>query len=125
MHSCLIQVLSDSAGTYTINLAEHQILKIGRKSNGEADFLELPYPEVSSQHAEIRVVGEVWMLIDLGSKNGTQLNGQSLTPGQSYRLNTGDKISVASHQLRIKNCSTTDRVDVKKVVRKLLNREKQ
>lgn len=41
---------------------------------------------ISGQHASIRWTGKTWELKDLGSRNGTGLNGSMLEPGASYPL---------------------------------------
>lgn len=43
---------------------------------------------VSGQHAAIRWTGKEWELKDLGSRNGTRLNGTELEPGTAYSLST-------------------------------------
>ena len=47
---------------------------------------------VSATHAEIQHVGGVWRLSDLGSRNGTFLNGQRLTTDAPLRV--GDRLSL-------------------------------
>ena len=47
---------------------------------------------VSRKHAEIRRKAAEFFLIDLGSTNGTMLNGQALRPGIEIRLQHGDRI---------------------------------
>lgn len=73
---------------------------IGRDPVAE---LSLTDPGASKQHAAIEVVeeagGEVsYHLHDLGSKNGTQVNGK-LVKG-AYPLRDGDKIAIAATVLR-------------------------
>jgi hypothetical protein len=48
---------------------------------------------VSSQHACIRWVAGRWELKDLGSRNGTMVNGVPLKPGEPWRLEKGDRVS--------------------------------
>jgi pSer/pThr/pTyr-binding forkhead associated (FHA) protein len=51
-------------------------------------------PNVSRQHAEIRPRGGSWVLADLGSTNGSRLNGrriegpQVVTPGDEIEIGT-------------------------------------
>jgi pSer/pThr/pTyr-binding forkhead associated (FHA) protein len=45
---------------------------------------------VSRCHAELRHVGDGWMLRDLGSMNGTHLNGLRITT--AVRVRPGDHI---------------------------------
>jgi pSer/pThr/pTyr-binding forkhead associated (FHA) protein/S1-C subfamily serine protease len=47
---------------------------------------------VSARHAEIRYAGGEWRLVDLGSRNGTYLNGRRVT-GEAA-LQTGDVIAL-------------------------------
>jgi hypothetical protein len=60
------------------------------------DFDLAPYGAaehgVSRRHAVIRRGEETLMLVDLGSTNGTHLNGQRLTPDQPRVLRDGDEI---------------------------------
>jgi pSer/pThr/pTyr-binding forkhead associated (FHA) protein len=53
---------------------------------------------VSRQHAAIRPEGERWLVEDLGSTNGTTLNGASL--GRPRVLSNGDEIELGSTTLR-------------------------
>ena len=48
---------------------------------------------VSAQHALIRWTGERWELKDLGSRNGTFLDGVRIDPGAPYLLRVGSKIA--------------------------------
>ncbi len=67
---------------------------IGR---AEGSHLVLHDPEVSSRHAEIVASQEGFLLRDLGSANGTRVNG---TPVTEARLHVGDEITVGSTRLR-------------------------
>jgi hypothetical protein len=53
---------------------------------------------VSRQHASIRREGERWLVEDLGSTNGTNVNGASL--GGGHALSNGDEIELGSTTLR-------------------------
>jgi subtilisin family serine protease len=48
--------------------------------------------QVSRRHATLRHEAMAWAIQDLGSSNGTFLNGERLAPNVSYRLNPGDEI---------------------------------
>jgi hypothetical protein len=62
---------------------------------GRADDCDLVIPErqVSRRHARIRLEGERYVLEDLGSKNGTFVNGQELTG--PHVLQDDDEIQIA------------------------------
>jgi hypothetical protein len=55
--------------------------------------LQLDSAFVSTQHASIRWVGDGWELKDLGSRNGTAVDGAPVTPGQAVRLRAGMTVS--------------------------------
>ena len=78
---------------------ERHVLE-GTCSIGRAPDNSLPLEgsEVSRRHAIIQAQGErEFWLVDLGSANGTYLNGQRIS--QSVRLHNGDIIRIASHEL--------------------------
>jgi hypothetical protein len=54
--------------------------------------LRLEQPYVSGHHATLRWVGSVWQLKDLGSRNGTLLNGTRVASGRPYDLKRDDRL---------------------------------
>lgn len=52
--------------------------------------VQLADPNVSRNHAEIRPRGNGWILVDLGSTNGTRVNGVRVS---SQELHDGDEIA--------------------------------
>lgn len=64
------------------------VIRIGR---GESMDVVIDNVSVSRRHAEIREESGAWLLRDLGSSNGTFLNGERLTADQP--LKPGDEIS--------------------------------
>jgi Protein of unknown function (DUF3662)/FHA domain len=83
-------VLEWTGGTLT--LTDH-VTTIGRSSDCS---IVLADPNVSRRHAEIRHIGEGYSLIDLGSTNGTEVNGQRVV---ETALMNGDVISVGQTKL--------------------------
>jgi hypothetical protein len=71
-------------------LVDEPELIIGR---GEECDLIIPDRQVSRQHTRIRLEGDGYILEDLGSKNGTFVNGQPLTG--THFLQDGDEIQIA------------------------------
>lgn len=57
----------------------------------------LEEPSVSSHHAELRLTGETYILKDLGSTNGTRVNGNPVTE-TALRLN--DRIRFGATEVR-------------------------
>lgn len=77
---------------YKISFREghHGVLTIGKKSQK----VEVGYNDntISRQHAQLIFDGESLFIQDLGSTNGTLLNGQKLNPGQSTKLELQDNV---------------------------------
>ena len=48
---------------------------------------------VSAQHAILRFTGDHWELRDLGSRNGTFLNGERLKAGEEHTVRVGSQIA--------------------------------
>ncbi len=83
------------AQTAGIALREGE-LTLGRAPG--ADGVALPHPMVSRRHAAVNVrMGEAW-ITDLGSANGTFVNGERLD--QPKRLRAGDAVTVGPYRLR-------------------------
>lgn len=77
--------------------------RVGRRS--DASF-RIPSPTVSNLHAEIVERGDRLMLRDLGSTNGTFVNGQRI-PVEAF-LHEGDLIQFANVVFRLKRPDTPD-----------------
>src|SRR5512145_1803026 len=67
---------------------------IGRSRDSD---VFLPDQWLSRHHAEVRRSGSSWICVDLGSKNGTLLNGSSLL--DERRLRDGDVITLGEHRI--------------------------
>jgi len=68
---------------------------------GRSTTVELSYPNdsgLSRQHTLLEREGDGWTVVDLGSKNGTMLNGQPLTAKTA--LKSGDRV-MAGHLILI------------------------
>jgi FhaA, N-terminal domain/FHA domain len=72
---------------------EQRVTVIGRSS--EAD-VRLDDANASRRHAELRRIGDGYSLVDLGSTNGTEVNGQRI---QETALMNGDVISVGTTRI--------------------------
>jgi serine phosphatase RsbU (regulator of sigma subunit) len=72
---------------------EHQV---GRASNNE---VQLPVARVSKQHAIIRVLGERIFVRDLGSSNGTEVNGKPVGEAE-VEVAEGSLVSFAGAIMR-------------------------
>jgi len=69
-------------------------LSIGRAPNNQ---LVLTDTQISGYHAEVLPEGEGYSIIDLGSSNGTFVNGYRLTPNVPRILNPNDHLRFGQH----------------------------
>ena len=97
----VIENLLDKTGKETVEAVyEQEVVRIGRQESNEIQ-LEDPRRIVSSRHAEIRQKADQFVLIDVGSKNGTRLNGEPLIPKKEYPLKPEDQIAIGDFLLRL------------------------
>lgn len=68
---------------------DQPVIRIGRLPGSDVAFDPKGDLDASGRHAEIRQNGEEYILVDVGSRNGTLVNGQ---PIQEVRLSHGDEI---------------------------------
>lgn len=69
---------------------------IGRQAGTD---IRLNHPMVSRKHAQIECSARGCQLVDLGSANGTSLNGKSLEANSQAGLSNGDAIQIGTFEL--------------------------
>jgi hypothetical protein len=69
-------------------------LSIGRLPECDVTFAD---SNVSRRHAELRAVGGGYVIVDLGSTNGTRVNGVAV---REQLLRNGDEVSMGSSRFR-------------------------
>jgi adenylate cyclase len=70
-------------------------LLVGRR---ESCDIVLRFPNVSGSHCELSLNEGYWFVKDLGSSNGTKVNGTRVTES---RIDPGDKLSIARHEFEV------------------------
>jgi hypothetical protein len=86
--------------TWEMKLDQDQMpVRIGRRDpknqhRPELDLAEDDRGVASRHHATIQLVDDIYLLTDLGSTNGTMVNGAKITPHQAHRLRPGDRIKI-------------------------------
>jgi pSer/pThr/pTyr-binding forkhead associated (FHA) protein len=80
-------ILTKADGTLRMALAAHCLL--GR---APVCTLRLEEPVVSSEHAVLSYAGGAWSVRDLGSRNGTFVDGARLEPGEMRPLAQGTRL---------------------------------
>ncbi|GAX85782.1 hypothetical protein CEUSTIGMA_g13197.t1 [Chlamydomonas eustigma] len=91
-----LQIVFTSGPSNGLELAHNDSIKptfclsVGRTRSSK---LCIKDPAVSEKHAEILWGGENWVLRDLGSSNGTSVNGMPLQPMvDAHALSDGDEV---------------------------------
>jgi pSer/pThr/pTyr-binding forkhead associated (FHA) protein len=75
---------------------------IGREADSD---LRLEHPQVSRRHAQIQCSLEECLLTDLGSVNGTYVDGQKLTHGEPRRLLPQAAVRIGPYRLVLEEVS--------------------
>jgi adenylate cyclase len=70
-------------------------LLVGRRDSCD---IALRFPNVSSRHCELEFLDGYWMVRDLGSSNGTKVNGVRV---RSKWVLPGDELAVARHRFKV------------------------
>jgi CheY-like chemotaxis protein len=92
----------------TIQVQVHEAMIIGRSDPQTGIFPDIDLSKhsaqdngVSRQHAAIIAKDNRVKVKDLGSTNGTRLNGLKLEPAQEYRLRHGDSLEIGQVKLQV------------------------
>ncbi|MDQ4124930.1 MAG: DUF3662 and FHA domain-containing protein [Actinomycetota bacterium] len=89
----LVVIDEDGSDSETISITKDPVV-IGRMSTND---VVLSDPNVSRRHAELRRASGRWLLVDLGSTNGTMVNGKL---AREHELSNGDRLVFGSTKLR-------------------------
>jgi pSer/pThr/pTyr-binding forkhead associated (FHA) protein len=73
--------------------AGEKALRLGRSPDNDVILRD---PATSGHHARLERRGEVFWVVDLGSTNGTFVNGESV---QEKQLNDGDRLTVGQNSV--------------------------
>jgi hypothetical protein len=78
------------------------VTRVGR---GEENDLRPEDVKVSRHHAELHLDDDELEVIDLGSTNGTFVNGERLPPNQARKLKPGDEVYFGKTRYLCEHCS--------------------
>jgi len=95
-HVWVLAVIAGRNPTSVYRLARYETI-VGRGC--EDAPIDLEDDEVSKRHCLLRVEGPVCTVQDLGSLNGTRINGRRMNDGTVHRLRHLDEIQVGATRL--------------------------
>jgi pSer/pThr/pTyr-binding forkhead associated (FHA) protein len=91
-----------------LSLAGRSEFTIGRATEGQPILPDVDLTTydafsqgVSRLHAALRILNQKLVVIDLGSSNGTRVNGQKILPHIDYPLNHGDILALGKLKIQI------------------------
>jgi len=106
----LVECERPLAGPARYRLTTVRTVRLGRGPQRRAlaaaeDVLEVAVPDgwMSSRHAELRRTGDVWELTDLGSKNGTLMNGVRLRGSEAVSVADDDVLQLGHTLFRFRD----------------------
>lgn len=85
----------DPEGVFRLTATE---TVVGR---GDGADVRLDDELVSQRHCRIRVEASVCTVLDLGSRNGTRLNGRDLRAGVAQRIRHLDELEIGEHRFLV------------------------
>jgi hypothetical protein len=84
---------------------ERGLLTMGRAS--DCDWV-LPEGQASRYHAELRRYGDQWLIVDLGSTNGTFVGGVQLRPQTARPISAGEVVAIGQTQFALRKDPQAD-----------------
>src|SRR5215831_18045843 len=104
----IINSQSDLAGTKSWERCfDQHVIRIGRTASNDLS-LQDPQRIISSRHAEIRRKPDHYVLLDIGSTNGTRINDQRAITGKEYPLHDGDRIRIGEFIISFRLSTPSD-----------------
>ncbi len=96
---CLELAYYGPYGTFSFYITKDEFV-IGKSS--DCDGVLSMNPTVSRHHCAIRRTGNVWTITDIGSSNGTYLDGLYLAPNQMNVLKNNSRIRISDMEFWVK-----------------------
>lgn len=94
----VLQITKGKSAGYRRSITNPERILIGRDSSCN---LSLPDPLLSRRHCIITITPNETQIVDMGSRNGTYVNGQKLPVKTSQLLNPHDEVKIGSHVIQV------------------------
>jgi predicted component of type VI protein secretion system len=91
----LTLILKENGAPVTLQM-EHDVIAIGRSKENNIVIKNI---KASRRHARIERIGATYQITDLGSGNGTKVNGKKI---DFQALNKGDEIAIGDARITLK-----------------------
>jgi pSer/pThr/pTyr-binding forkhead associated (FHA) protein len=103
----VVQTEAPQRRTFNITFVQSVVLGRGSDEDSKQPDIDLTPAGakdagVSRFHARIQFQEDTLFIEDMGSTNGTRINGFELIGGKSYRLTPGDEIELGSLRLTVR-----------------------
>lgn len=95
-----------------------------RVGSSPGAHIQLPRPEISSQHAQFIVSDESFKIIDTGSCNGTFVDGIKLNPNETFEATIGSVVRIGEVDIFLKGPDTSQFAQLSTVVKEAAEKEK-
>ena len=95
----LLKLISTEPERYPDLMIREKEMTLGKKESG-AD-IHLTSDAVSRMHACFKKGEAGWQLTDLNSMNGTFVNDDRLSPGETRKIDSGDRVQIADLLFRV------------------------
>lgn len=92
------------AGDFRFEIPGNRPVSVGRLPGSD---LELQDGSVSRNHAKMRVEDGRVMICDLGSSNGTAINGYKMEPNKWYGIPDGARVNFADFEVKLRSPQST------------------
>jgi pSer/pThr/pTyr-binding forkhead associated (FHA) protein len=87
---------------------DQDVAVFGRGGETAGERVALPEQSVSRQHMRLQRGPQGWMLVDLGSTNGTYLNGQRIREQEPYLVRPGDRVALGGMVLVVQQIESLE-----------------
>ncbi|SIO08386.1 FHA domain-containing protein [Singulisphaera sp. GP187] len=87
----VLGILTPTGGGDPISLLKAEVV-VGRRASCD---ISLDFTNVSGKHCVLRLVNSVWHIRDLGSTNGTTVNGSQIA--SEHSIMPDDELGIATH----------------------------
>jgi pSer/pThr/pTyr-binding forkhead associated (FHA) protein len=93
----IVHTFGRNAGAVAV--LDKPVVRFGRAPENDVVFDAHYDRDASSQHAELRLDGSTWVLLDLGSRNGTYVGGRRIT---RHVVASGDEVLFGAKGPRVR-----------------------